>query len=109
MTALAIRMTLVHRKPNVIILEFPVPTDVQLPSRVRLGPIARGEEGVPAFRAEEVLFVISAFTEPWVVEGDESFVDNGCFAMIAPWSEVLMIIKMTIRPPFMFVRTYMLK
>jgi hypothetical protein len=36
-----------------------------------------------------MLFVISAFAERWVVEGDETFIDDGGFAMIAPWGEFL--------------------
>jgi len=110
MTPLAIRVPLVHRKANIVILEFPVPTDVQFPSGIfGLGPVPRGEEGISAFGTEEMLFVISAFAERWVVEGDETFIDDGGFAMIAPWGEFLVIIKMTIRPPFVFIRTYMLK
>ena len=53
----------------------------------------RCEEGVTAFGAEEVLFVVGAFPECGVVEGDEAFVDDGRFAVIAPWCEILFIHK----------------
>ena len=36
-----------------------------------------------------MLFVIGAFTERRVVEGDEPLVDDGCFAVITPRCEVL--------------------
>jgi len=114
MTALAVRIALVHRKAHIVILKFPIPADVQLSrSAVGLGlgftVVARRKEWITAFGAEEVLFVVGAFTERRVVEGDETLVDDGCFAVIAPRCEVLMIVKMTIRPPIMLIRTNMLQ
>ena len=42
-----------------------------------------GEKGIATFGAEEVLFVICALPERGVIERDEAFVDNGCFAVVA--------------------------
>ena len=53
---------------------------------MRLGNRGR-EEGVPAFGAEEVLFVVGAFAESGVIECDETLVDDRSFTMVATWSE----------------------
>ena len=42
-----------------------------------------GQERVAAFGAEEVLLVVGAFPECGVIEGDEAFVDDGRFAVVA--------------------------
>ena len=49
-----------------------------------------GQEGVAAFGAEEVLFVVGAFPERWVVKSDKTFIDDGGFAVVATRRKVLL-------------------
>lgn len=62
---------------------------------VECGPLAgfargrRREEWVAALGAEEVLLVVRAFPECWVIECDEPLVDDGRLAGIALRSECL--------------------
>jgi hypothetical protein len=100
MAHLAVRMAFEYREANFLAVrvhrdvERAVAFDVdalarwgyRTRTRTRrvLGGGGRGsEERVTAFGAEEVLFVVGAFAEGGVVEGDEAFVDDGRFAAVA--------------------------
>jgi hypothetical protein len=90
MAALAVWIPLVHRKPDIVVLKLSVPADVKLAcSAAGFGPVPWCEERVPAFGAEEVLFVVGAFTKGRVIERDKPFVDDGSFAMIASRCKIL--------------------
>jgi hypothetical protein len=108
MTSFAIWVSLVHREPDIVVLEFTIPIDAQL-TRSTGGPIPRREEWIPAFSAEEMLFVVGTFPKGRVIQRDEPLVNNRCFTVVASRGEVLVIIKMTIRSAVMLIRAHMLQ
>lgn len=111
MTRLTIRVATVHRKPNLraVLVQRDVKRAIALDADlIRVGIVCvstsighsarpwlcgRGsEEGVAAFGAEEVLLVVGALAECRVIEGDETFVDDGCFAVVARRGEELYVV-----------------
>lgn len=85
MALLAIRMAIVHDKLDPIVrLELPV-------ARETARGATRREERVTAFGAEEVLFVVCAFTELFVFQSDVVGVGDGGLAVVATGSEILCV------------------
>lgn len=84
MAPLAVRVSLVD--DEVVRLPLSVTLVHGSAGRTRLGWV---EEGIAAFRAEEVELVVEPLAEDFVVEGDEARVDDGRAAVVAPMGEAL--------------------
>jgi hypothetical protein len=77
----------------------------------------RVEERITAFRAKEMEFVVESLAENWVIECNESRLDNGCLAVVAsmceflssakvsstPYKTHIMVVQMTIWPSVKFI------
>jgi hypothetical protein len=55
----------------------------------------RVEERITAFRAEEMEFMVESLAEDWVVQCNESRLDNGCLAVMASMCEFLSSAKVS--------------
>jgi len=110
-TRLTIRVSLIHREANVVVLKFAVPLERDAASgALRILAIdAGGQKRVPALGAKEMLFVVCALPEFWVIQSDETLVHNRRLAMIAPWCEALMIIEMAERFSVALIRADVLQ
>lgn len=89
--SLAVRVTLVYRKANIIVDKVAISRNVQLtpaPKRQR-ERTTRREEWVPTLSTEKVLFVVHTFTESGIVERDEPLVDDGSLAVETTRSKCL--------------------
>ena len=101
MTRFTIRMSSIHRETDFIsiFIDGDVKSAIALDRDFIVTSLGRGfryrrcEERITTFGAEEVLFVVSAFAECGVVECDEPFVDDWCFAVVTAWGEVLVTDK----------------
>jgi hypothetical protein len=89
-TCLAIRVSLIHGEPHIVILKLAIAFERDTPATVVILAInARGEEWISTLGTEKVLFVICALPELRIVQSYEALVHNWCLAMIAPWCEAL--------------------
>ena len=87
---LAIRVSLIHSEPHIIILKLAIAAERDTPATLGILAInARSEEWISTLGAEKVLFVIRALAQLRIVQSYEALVHNGCLAMIAPWCETL--------------------
>jgi hypothetical protein len=87
---LAVGITLVDGETDVIVLKLAVALEGDASGTLSdLTIDARGQERVATLGTEKVLFVVRAFSEFRVVEGDETFVDDRRLAMITTRSETL--------------------
>jgi len=75
---------------------------------VVVGDLGR-EEWVAALGAEEVLLVIRPLAELGIVQRDKAFVDDRGLAVVAPRSEFLVIVQVTIWLPVMLVAAHILE
>lgn len=97
MTSLAVWMTLVHSKPNIVIFKRTISSDVQFSGTTCMRTVnTRCEEWITTFGAEEVLFVISSFTKCRIVKGYEALVDDGSFTVVATGRKVLCNIALSV-------------
>ena len=87
---LAIRVSLIHGEPHVVILKLAIALERDTPATLGIFAInARSEEWISTLGAEKVLFVICALPELRIVQSYKALVHNGSLAMIAPWCETL--------------------
>lgn len=92
MACFTIRVSFIHRETDVVVCELAITCHVEFPrARGTAGQSGTGgcEERVPAFGTEEVLLVVGSFPEGRIIQGDETFVNDGCFAMKAARCEGL--------------------
>jgi hypothetical protein len=92
MAGLAIRVSLVHRETDIVVLKFAVAFEGDATSRGALGDLAinaRSQKWVSALGAEEMLFVVCAFSELRVIKRDEALVHDRRLAVIALRGEAL--------------------
>jgi hypothetical protein len=125
---LAIRISLIHGEPHIVILKLAIALERDTPTTLGIFAIinTRSEEWISTLGAEKVLFVIRALPELRIVQSYEALVHNGSLAMIAPWCETLrlnvntrksyfsrathlMIIEMAVRFAIAFIRTNILE
>lgn len=89
-TRLAIRVSLVHSEADIVVLKFAITLECDAPRTLFCLTIdARRQKRVAAFRAEEMLLMICALSEFWVIKGNEAFVHDRGLAVIASWGETL--------------------
>jgi hypothetical protein len=81
MTCLAVWVTSMDRKANVIALEFAVSCERQPSFRARN---RWWEKRIAAFGAEEMLLVICPSAKLGIIERDETLIDDSGLAMITP-------------------------
>lgn len=87
---LAIRVSLIHGEPHIVILKLAIAFERDTPATLGIFAInARSEEWISTLGAEKVLFVICALPELRIVQSYKALVHNGCLAMITPWCETL--------------------
>lgn len=98
---LAIRVSLVHGEPHIVILKLAVAfeRDTSATLSIVLAIYARSEERITTLGAEKVLFVICALPELGVVQSYKALVHDGCLAMIAPRCETLRFKRSNVRTP----------
>ena len=87
MAGLAIRVSFIHRETDIVVLKFAVAFEGNATSRGVLGGLtinAGSQKWVSALGAEEMLFVVCAFSELRVIQRDEALVHNCRLAVIAP-------------------------
>lgn len=92
MAGLAIRVSFVHRETDIVILKFAIAFEGDATSRGALDDLAMNagsQKWVSALGAEEMLFVVCAFSELRVIKRDEALVHNCRLAVIALWGEAL--------------------
>ena len=90
MARLAIRVSLIHGEPHIVILKLAIAFERDTPTTLGIFAInAWSEERISTLGAEKVLFVICALPELRIVQSYKALVYNGCLAMIAPWCETL--------------------
>lgn len=86
MTILAVRMAVVHDELDPVVrFELSV-------ARETAWGTTRWKERVAAFGAEEVLFMVCAFTELFIFQGDVVGVGDSGLAVVATRSEVLCVV-----------------
>lgn len=102
MAHLAVRVSFVHGKGDVVVFKVAISADVQLSGAGRCP--RRREKRIAALRAKEMLFVVSSLSECGVVKGNKSFVDDSGLAMEASRCKCLMVVKVTIGFSFVFER-----
>lgn len=87
---LTIRVSLVHRKTDVVVLEFAIALERDATCALPVLAVDAGsQKRVATLGAEEVLFVVCTLSELRVVKGDEALVDDWRLAMIATRGEAL--------------------
>ena len=89
-------MSFVDRKADIVVIEIElsIATNANILAITVFAVIARwSKEGISAFSAEEVLLVISPFSEGRIVESDKALVNNWGPTMVASGSELLYYIK----------------
>lgn len=97
-TRLAIWVSVVHGKADIVVLKLAIAFECDAPRTLcGLTINAWRQEGVTALRAKEMLLVICALSKLRVVQGNKAFIHNRGLAVIAPWRKTLVVIKMTIR------------
>ena len=94
MTRLAVRMAFIDSEADVILLELAVAGNLQTLAcvfavRVTRDRLTRRQERIATFGAEEVLFVVRAFTKVRIVERDEHFINDRRLTMVAQGSKSL--------------------
>jgi hypothetical protein len=92
MAGLAIRVSFVHRETDIVVLKFAVAFEGDAASRGASGDLAinaGSQKWVSALGAEEMLFVVCAFSELRVIQRDEALVHNCRLAVIAPRRKAL--------------------
>lgn len=92
MAGLAIRVSFIHCETNVVVLKFAVAFEGDATSGGAVGDLAinaGSQKWVSALGAEEMLFVVCAFSELRVIKCDEALVHNCRFAVIALRGEAL--------------------
>jgi len=90
MAYLAIRVSLIHREPHIVVLKLAITFESDTPATLVVLAIDAGsEKWVSALGTKKVLFVICALPELRVVQSYKALVHNGCLAMIAPWGKTL--------------------
>jgi len=87
MANFTVRVTLVHRKRDIVVLELAIPIDIEL-ARARCVPRGR-EERISTLGAKEMLFVVCPLPKRRIIEGNESLVDDGGFTLEASRGELL--------------------
>jgi len=89
-TRLAIRVSLVHGKADIVVLKLAIAFECDASRTLCVLTInAWRQERVTALRAEEMLLVIRALSKLWVVKGNKAFIHNRRLAMIAPRRKTL--------------------
>ena len=89
-TRLAIWVSLVHGKADIVVLKLAIAFERHTPRTLCVLTInARRQERVTALGAEEMLLVICALSELGIIKGNEAFVHNRCLAVIASWRKTL--------------------
>ena len=89
-TRLAIWVSLVHGKADIVVLKLAIAFERDAPRTLCVLTVnARRQERVATLRAEEMLLVICALSELRVVKGNETFIHNRRFAVIAPGRKTL--------------------
>lgn len=97
-TRLAIWVSLVHGKADIVVLKLAITLERDASRTLCVLTInAWRQEWVAALGAEEVLLVIRALSKLRVIKGNEAFIYNRRLAVIAPWRKTLVVIKMAIR------------
>jgi hypothetical protein len=100
MTLFAIRVTLVHRKPDIIVSKLAISGDVQLARASTVGVWVwvcarfgvgdgRREERIAAFCTEKMLFMIRPLPKRRIIKRDEPFINNRRLARITSWRKAL--------------------
>lgn len=84
MARLEVRVALVHGEPNVVLVAL----EVTVSSELAVSG-SGGQERITTLGAEEVLFVVRAFTKVRIVERDEHFINDRRLAMVAQGSKSL--------------------
>jgi hypothetical protein len=89
-TRLAIWVSLVHGKADIVVLKLAIAFECDAPRTLcGLTINARRQERVAALRAEEMLLVICALSKLRIIKRNEALIHNGCLAVIAPWRKTL--------------------
>ena len=89
-TRLAIRVSLVHGKADIVVLKLAITLECDAPRTLcGLTIDAWRQKRVPTLRAEEMLFVICTLSKFRVVKGNEAFIYYRRLAVIAPWRKTL--------------------
>lgn len=79
MTCFTVWVAFVHCEPDVIIeVEFAITRDSQ-----PTAPGRRGEERVPTFRTEKMLFMIRPLSQRLIIKRNKPLVNNSRLAVIA--------------------------
>lgn len=107
MAHFTVRVTLVHRKRDIVVLELAIPINIEL-ARARCVPRGR-EERISTLGAKEMLLVVCPLPKRRIIEGNEPLVDDGGFTLEASRGELLMIVKMTVRFTSMLIGRHMLE
>ena len=90
MARLAIRVSLVHRETDIVVLKFAIAFEGDATCALSILAIdARSQKWVAAFGAEEMVFVVCTFAKLRVVQSDKSLIHNGRLTMVAPRREAL--------------------
>ena len=89
-TRLAIRVSLVHGKADIVVLKLAITLECDsLRTLCGLTINAWRQKRVAALRAKEMLLVICALSEFRVVKGNEAFIYYRRLAVITPWRKTL--------------------
>jgi len=105
MARLAIRVSLIHRETDIIVLKLAVAFKGDTTRALSILAIdARRQKWIATFGAEEMVFVVCTFAKLRVVQSDEPLVHNGSLTMIAPRRKALVVIEMAVRFAIALVR-----
>ena len=89
-TRLAIRVSLVHGKADIVVLKLAITLECDPPCALfGLTINAWSQKRVATLRAEEMLLVVCALSKFRVIKSNEAFIYYGRLAVIAPWRETL--------------------
>jgi hypothetical protein len=87
---LAIRVSLVHGKANIVVLKLAITLECDAPCALcGLTINAWSQKRVATLRAEEMLLVVCALSKFRVIKCNEAFIYYGRLAVIASWRETL--------------------
>ena len=93
MARLAIRVSLIHRETDIVVLKLAVAFKGDTTRDLSILAIdARRQEWIATFGAEEMVFVVCTFAKLRVVQSDEPLVHNGSLTMIAPRRKALQVV-----------------